>query len=302
MHDWTETEGKAMTTTCQICTQPLGEQEAVTCTNCANRARNTISEIEELYSELPDAIRTITGISYNPTGRGSNDTIVPGGAALVMLSAGTDDNVKSSRNGSRDHVQDQNNTDPPSVAGVLATIEDDWRSAHKDPVADYAPSVSRSANYLKSRVPWAARVHPAFYDAYRRLRQVRARMEIVTGNASPPEPSDAPCIQCHGRLVRRWSYRADDQGLTTERECESCLRIYTPEQYTLAIRAQLEEVKLMDDRLITAAEARTLFRLSEEQVYTWESRGKITSAGRNGAHRKVYRTADIRQLAARRTG
>src|SRR5690625_4887227 len=166
---------------CQICTQPLHEDDHTTCINCVNQVRNTIRDIADLYAELPDAIATITGISYDPfTGR-SSDVHVPGGQALVLLSPGTENSVTSSRTGNRAHVADHYPSDPPSAAGVLATIEDDWRNYRGDRAADYEPDIERSATYLTKHVAWAARVHPAFPDTAATLRSLRHRMERVTG-------------------------------------------------------------------------------------------------------------------------
>src|SRR5690625_2480209 len=233
--------------TCQICTTPLHEDDHTTCLNCVNQVRNTIRDIVDLYGELPDAIRTISGISYDPFTSRSSDVHVPGGQALIMLSPGTEHGVTSSRTGKRDHVQDHYPSDPPSAAGVLATIEDDWRSYRGESSAPYDADVTKCAEYLHQHVAWAARVHPAFPDTAATLRNLRYRMERVTGN-TPPKPvaSVAPCIACGGELRQRWG----DSG-ELEHECAHCGRIHDTTAYRLAIRARLEVARRDEDRKST---------------------------------------------------
>lgn len=278
---------------CQICTRPLHEDDHTTCLNCVNQVRNTIRDIVDLYAELPDAIRTITGISYDPFTSRSSDVHVPGGQALVLLSPGTEHGVTSSRTGKRDHVADHYPNDPPSAAGVLATIEDDWRAHRHDRPADYDPDVTRSAEYLTKHVAWAARVHPAFTDTARTLRNLRHRMERVTGNTPPkPETSVAPCIACGGELRQRWGEAGE-----LEHECAHCGRIHDQTAYRLAIRARLEVARRDDTLTLTAKEARELYRLSEKQIYVWEYRGKLAPIGETENGVKLYSNHHIATLA-----
>lgn len=284
-------------TTCQICQHPLPETEHTTCTNCINHVRNTLTEIQDLYNELPDHIGHITGISYNPTGSRSSDTHVPGGAPLIMRAGGTTNTPNPARNGSTNHYADILKNDPPSISAALATIEDDWRHHRNDPPAPYPANTHKATTYLTTHITWAARVHPAFTDTTRELRALRQRLEIATGQARHPQESDAPCIECDGTLIQRWTHT----GIDPTRECTRCGTTYTTNRYMLAVRDRIETTREQHDRLITASEARILFRLSDKQIYVWERRGKLTHINRDPKGRRLYRIGDIAKLRGRRT-
>lgn len=83
------------------------------------------------------------------------------------------------------------------------------------------------------------------------------------------------------------------RGLDDVRECEKCGQTYTPAQYTLAVQHRLEDVRNDPERLLTATEARTLWHLSEKQVYVWEARDKLTHVTTDHKGRRLYRNGDI---------
>lgn len=272
-----------------------------------SEARQLVWEIRDLYRELPDTIAAIAGlhaISYDRGTTRSNrqptHTTVLGGDALVMYGPGTDrTSIDRTAREPIDWALAQAETDDaPSVLTVLTRWEDAFRDAQGHPAAD-TTSINAAVTYLTTHTAWAVQHFPDL-DAYlEELSTLRARLRAVTGRINPAKPSDAPCFRCNGQIVQRYKDgpRPEDRGLDDIRECNRCGQTYTPAQYMLAVQQRLEAVRNDPDRLLTAAEARTLWRLSEKQVYVWENRDKkLQSVGRDDAGRKLYRNADLARL------
>lgn len=270
-----------------------------------NEIRTLIYDIRGLYRELPDTIAYIAGlhaISYTRATSPTADTRIIGGTAFVMHCPGYDGGVTSARDGNRDHAHDCLPTDPPSVLAVLTRIEDNWRHQLHHPAAD-TTSIDAAIGYLSANAPHAANTLDLTADL-NDLAVLRGRLRTVTGHIDTPKPSDAPCITCNGRIVQRYTHK----GLDDIRECNHCGKTYTPIQYALAVKNRMLEVRADLARLVTASEARTLWHLSEDQIYNWE-RGpdedhpkrtpRIESALRDAKGRKLYLNADI--AALRRT-
>lgn len=273
-------------------------------TDLASTIRLLALDIRDLYRELPDTVASIAGlhaVTYAPTSaRSATDVRVLGGDAAVMLGGGTDNVVTSSRRGNRDHAADNHPTDPPSVLAVLTRIEDAWRQAQQQPAAE-TTTTTAATDYLIANAEWAATHHEPIHDDIADLAQLRARLRNVTGHTDTPKASDAPCIDCNGRIVQRYRHgrTPETSGLDDTRECNRCGKTYTPTQYANAIEQRLETIREDPDRLVTAAEARTLWRLSEKQLYTWENREKIRPAGTDDRGRRLYRNGDIHALKTR---
>jgi hypothetical protein len=323
-HDWKPIDPEALSagwacTECPATAYPCGDcgerldTTGRTCDRCVSRARNDIRDVRDLYRELPDVIAAIAGlhaVRYDERGskrRTANDTTIVGGAALVMAGDG---NLGTSRLGKYESPTDRTvrevlsaqRDDPPSVLAVLTSWEDAWRVEQHQHAADKT-TVDAAVDYLLQHVTWAAQHSETWSDHRVDTRQLRSRLRMLTGATAPPKPSDAPCIECNGTIVQR--YTAD--GLDDIRECNSCGATYSPVRYMLAVNERLETVRNDPDRLLTAAEARTLWHLSEKQIYVWEQRTddagkpKIASVGRDSQGRKLYRNSDIAALRRART-
>lgn len=265
----------------------------------ASTIRVLTLDIRDLYNELPDTIAHIAGLhatTYTPRTTGTRNTHLTGGDALALALPGTTNTVTSSRTGNRDHAADNLPTDPPSVYAVLTNLEDSWRTQQHQPAATHT-NTTDAANYLIANATWAAHHAATLTDDITNLRTLRARLLAVTGRHNHPRPSDAPCIDCNGTVVQTYGPR----GLDDQRECHRCGKTYTPTQYALAVQARIDAVRDDPDRLLTATEARTLWRLSEKQIYTWEHRGKLTPAAHDKRGHRLYRNADIATLKRRTT-
>lgn len=271
-----------------------------------SHARRLVWEIRDLYLELPDTIAAIAGLHAVNYDRGGNrkpstlaDTPIIGGDALVMAGPGSTQTTITRTAGERIDwaLAKAEQHDAPSVLAVLTKWEDTWRDAQGHPAAT-TTSVRDAATYLTTHTTWAVRSFPDLNSYLTDLTELRGRLRVVTGHINPPKPSDAPCIDCNGQIVQRYrtSTRPEDAGLDDIRECNRCGTTYTPAQYTLAVQNRLQTVRDEPDRLLTAAEARTLWHLSEKQIYTWEYRNHLTPAGRDNKGRKVYRSGDIATL------
>lgn len=276
-------------------------------------ARQLVWEIRDLYRELPDTIAAIAGLHATRYDRGTNkstrkptDTTLIGGDALVMYGPGSD---RTSITRTAGHTIDwelarAERNDAPSVLTVLTRWEDAWRATQNHPAAD-TTTINAAVTYLTTHTAWAIRDFPDIDTYLTELGALRARLRAVTGHTNPPKASDAPCINCNGLIVQRYKHgtRPEDRGLDDIRECNRCGETYTPARYNLAIQSRLETVREDHDRLLTATEARTLWRLSEKQVYVWEQRidpttkqPKLTAAGTDAQGRKLYRNGDIAAL------
>lgn len=309
-----EEEGPVEPVRCSLGDHELREDEVTTCLACINRARRVLREIEELYAQLPDAIRTLTGISYDRSGPVHGDGLpLPGGDALVMLAPGTLDGVRPSRRGDREHAKDQLPDDPQSVSAVLANLENDWRARRGDPAASYEPGVARCAEYLRRHMTWAAERHELFVEQRELLDWLHTRLEVVTGTSTRPVPVGAPCMHCGGRIVRRWkpgSKREDgtgegstrlgrqDEGLSDEMVCEGCGTTWEHDaSYRLAQRGALEDLpSTSPDLKVTLADAKRIMKASGVRpnlLALWATRGGITPVGKDRRGQEVYRLGDI---------
>lgn len=331
-----EAEQQVEPRVCSLGDHVLRDDEVTTCLRCINDGRRVLREVEELYAALPDAVATLTGISYDRSGPAHGEDPVPGGDALVMLGGGKFGGVTWGRptrkdpEGSFEHLQDQWASDPPSVSAVLAELEDDWRHARGDGPAPYEPSVARCADYLRRHMTWAAQVHEPWVEQRALLGWLHVRLEVVTGTSTRPEPVGAPCMHCGGRIVRRWlpGSHGDDavdgatrlgrehEGLADEMVCEGCgttwrhpssvageLRAVTlPASYLLAQRAALEELPTTNpDLTVTLPEAKRILR-GRVQPKTLEARvrrGMVSPVGADVRGAATYRLGDLAGLDTR---
>lgn len=281
-----------------------------TTTELMSHARQIVWEIRDLYRELPDTIAAIAGLhatSYNRHGgRSTGDTTIIGGEALVMAAHGsTQTSITRTAGEAIDwDLARREQHDAPSVLAVLTKWEDTWRQHQNQPAAD-TTTINAAVTYLTTHAAWAVEHFPDLDSYLNELTALRGRLRSVTGRIDTPKPSDAPCVNCNGQIVQRYKHgtRPEDRGLDDTRECNRCGQTYTPAQYVLAVQQRLETVRDDPDRLLTATEARTLWHLSEKQIYTWESRKdpttghpKIAAVGRNERGHKLYRNGDIANL------
>lgn len=267
-----------------------------------SEVRLLVLSIRDLYRELPDTIASIAGlhaVTYTAISSPSTGGVrILGGDAAVMHGAGSGSSVTSSRAGNREHAQDNLPSDPPSVLGVLTGIEDTWRHELGDLAADKT-SVNTAVAYLIANVVRAVQVL-GLSDDLSELTALNCRLLNVTGRTNTPKASDAPCDTCNGRIVQRYG----TNGLEDDMTCSTCGKTFTAAQYAMSAKARLESIRT-EDRLVTAHEARTIWGLTEDQVYNWE-RGpdeshpyrtpKIVAASKDTNGRKLYRNTDIATL------
>lgn len=282
------TETTILCVTCDKPTHSAGQ----TCLNCTNHARNVLTDIAEGHALLPDAIKTISGISYSHTSGRTHDTIVPGGDALIMLSPGTAESVTA--------ILDHREDDAPSLAGELATIEDDWRHTLGTPAADYDPAVEKSINWMVANIAAITQRHPDWPGQIEMLRGLRARVTTITGTSDAPEKveggyclADDCATNDHGdktQLIRRPHPK---DGLPDVAECPTCERTYDELQLALARRQHAQErAHHHPDALVTAEQAATLLGITHSGLRNRIQRDHISPVTkRRGV--KLYRLADL---------
>lgn len=264
---------------CAVCGSMLDGRHAVTCGRCVQRTTYCLNDIVRLYAELPDAIKTITGIDYDPTSAGSaHDVTLPGGDALAILAGGTMSAVRADRYGNR-HPEDQRESDPPSASAVVSEIEDSWRQARGDAAAPYAQSVRMAVGYLRDHNAWAAEHYDGYAADVAALTWLRGRMSAAAGRDDVPERERTPCVFCGGDVVRFWQERTSRQlgGLSEVRKCTGCDMAWG-DAAALAFVNQ-EHLRAMPvthpEALVTERQATRIFHeLSSGTIRTWLARDR----------------------------
>lgn len=171
-----------------------------TCLVCVGRTRANVAAIVTEYARLPAETTDRGGSSLDPIPRGSRETAIPGGDALVMLAGGGSVYVQHRTPGP--HWADENPTDPPSILNLLATWEDDWRITMGLPAAGKA-TIASCATFLGDWNAKMAQEHGAYYEYAAAIRQARSRLETYLRDDDTPEKG-ARCLVCDVRLIRRW--------------------------------------------------------------------------------------------------
>lgn len=241
---------------CVVCGLSLEVQELQTCTECVATVRQALASIVDLYAQLPGELGHPTAAPPDPAGAAhSDETTLPGGNALAMLSPGSEGRLwrgkrrvsrldgtpwqaaQTVRNATKDRptepleANDNHPTDPPSVAFELSQWEDDWRSTRGEPAADVEPTVSGVVAYLSPNVGWASMYHPAFDEFAADVRALLRKLQDVVGASERPQVG-VPCFDCGADLHRQYG--------TDHYTCPRCRRLYTDAEYWLAVRAEME--------------------------------------------------------------
>lgn len=215
---------------CGTCRHRLGVDELATCRACVADVRANLAVVVDLYGGLLAHLGHLGSNAPDPGRPGRSSGLpLPGGTVLVLLGPGAPAPADA----------DALPADPPSVAGVLARHEDDWRRRRREPAADELPNVAYAADYLRARLPWAASRHPGFPGFALDVHRLRSRLESATGLAEHPERAGIPCFDCGGDLERRYT----DSGRDDDWTCARCRRVYDQAAYLLAVRASLEDAR-----------------------------------------------------------
>jgi len=287
---------------CTVCTNPLITTEQGACLPCINQIRHHLQGIRDNHARLPDAIKTLTGITYDHNRRPADDVPVPGGDALVMLAGGTANTVTSARDGDRTHAQDNHPTDPPSLTPQLAAIEDDWRHQLGQPPADYEPTISKTIQWLTANVHTIARTNPNLAHDAETLQDLHNRTSIITGTSNAPQRTGIACFDCGGHLIQRWT----DDGLDDQIVCQTCDRRYTYGAVQLARLAKIRTApEAKPDALVTMAQAKRIFPDARPNTLdVWAHRARSTNpdtrakapiqvAGKARDGKPLFRIGDI---------
>lgn len=309
-HDWVPTEGgrfacwgcPATASACRSCGEVL-EQTGAIHAECASDARNLLREVRDLYRELPDVIASIAGlhaVSYRGGASGrhrrSTSTTILGGAALVMVSAGSVNQVRLGRLEQWTDVDRrllvEEHEDPLSVLGVLCSWEDAWRHQLGLPVAE-GSDLSSTVDFLLERTTWAGNTADGWVEYLGELRDLRFRLLAVTGRSTTPEATDVPCPYCAGTIVRKWTAA----GLGDVRECDTChLRFDSEAHFLMAIRQAHQDLPVTHpDALVTIDDAKRIYRgrVKPNTLDQWVLRGHLVECRRDVRGEALYRLGDI---------
>lgn len=228
---------------CQVCRRSLTLSETRTCDRCVQATRDNLDSIIDSYARL-EAVVENSGYLNQP---------IIGGTAMVILAGG---NIEGG--GPEDHIAFHDPIDP---LAVLEHNERDWRLRFGHGRGDDQATVSGCAGYLLRWLRLAARSHPTFDDFADEIAGLANNLARTTGTANLPAKATARCIDCEGTLVSPYRGSANladgvtRPGLESEGremrgkpdeepepvwECSRCRMIYSPVEYRLAVRMQLE--------------------------------------------------------------
>lgn len=203
---------------CTTCSRPYADpptggahlqaHELYVCDPCIATVRRTIGDILTLADLLPgEVVDGNLGARIEPRFGGSRDHAGPGGDALVALAPGNT------------HADDQDalDSDPESVAAVLMHWEDRFRRLLGQPAAWFGDGVS-AAKWLDGHLRTCAAVPPVrqlvlagedgvvaleatgtghmFAAMAYHLRQLRGRLEGITGGGVRTAYAGARCLDC----------------------------------------------------------------------------------------------------------
>lgn len=258
---------------CVVCRRSLLTDEPQTCERCLAEARQLLSGIVTLWSELPRHLGIVGGQAYDRQPGSSEEHQLPGGAVLALLAPGgtgsaarrlTPLDLQRGLDG-REHGIDNHPKDTPSVAWVLSNMEDDWRHLRGEPAAvvtgGTSAAVRAASRYLEVHCRWAANQHPVFDEVVTELRALHAQLEQTTGRRRNPAKAGADCFDCGGTLerplyettVEQWWVPGAVGPLPAtvvatgpiEAEnvvrCRDCGQTYDGARYLLALAARREE-------------------------------------------------------------
>jgi hypothetical protein len=259
---------------CACCTRLLKPNEIRTCARCVERAREQLRLIDRRWFELPREMGQLTAQRFD-RGRPAADDgqPLPGGDALVLMSAGSD--------GLDDDETTALDDDPPSVAFELAWWETRWRS-HRG--QDPAPPRHRDAvitgpiGYLMTCLDWASRTPEAgFCQFLDDLRTLRARLDRATGHSQTVWKAEAECFTCGQDQLQR---EVTEQGYADDWTCQVCGARYDWARYVLACAARVDDGRsqLRESGWGTPAQVGAATGTPVETVRTWAKRGQVSAA------------------------
>ncbi len=213
---------------CASCPRFLTDTEAGACLDCIARAREALAEIVTHYALLAVIVGKQHGApTLEAIGRGSDETTLPGGDALVMLAGGGEGNDRDSRVG-----------DPESAAQTLGQWEDAVRHARHLTAADTLANVTSAAGYLSPLLTWVAAEMDVFDLLFTDLRRLRSRLLRLTWLDQPVLRAPVECFDCGEERLEK---QMTSTGLTDNWRCTNrrCQREYSNEAYHLALTAKL---------------------------------------------------------------
>lgn len=237
---------------CVVCARDLSATELQTHERCIGRVRADLFAIVDAYRLLPETLGHLSSNAPRDRSR-SSERPLPGGEALAMLANGSPakarlraylslDRKERARYGfdrlESELDQDDQPSDPLSVAYELGRWEDDWRIVRSEPAAEYLMAVETASVYLNRNMGWAGQWHFAFDEFASDLRGMRYRLEAVCGTSNRSVRAAVSCFDCGDDALER---QYGDQGLDDDWTCRTCGRIYDQASYWLAVRAKLQD-------------------------------------------------------------
>lgn len=346
---------------CTVCTTSMREGEGMACDGCLDRTRGDLAGIVLMFEHLPRHLGHLSSPGYGSRGGSGDGRPLPGGDVLALLGPGSVGNVsrfgedyeptrperwwlldrigpltrvewlraERERYG-KEHLADNDESDPASVAWILSEWAKDWREFREEDPPSSRPTrpaaeVEEAYRYLERHARWAATSHPGFDDFAEDLRLLHGRLERATGLVRTPSKANAECFGCGGDLVRRlitttveewwvhgavgpllhprvWTGPVEETQVNAAGEeepvwtCTRCRERYDKARYNLALGEKIEEgsrLEVAGQQYVTPALAASLFGRGEQTIRNWMGQGLLRREERGGL---VYvRLGDVRR-------
>lgn len=279
---------------CTICGRNLDTQ-AMGCDHCRTLADTMLVEIGVLHAELPDQLER--GQGGGPKVSGSREAPLPLRVDPLDLSMPAPD---GQRRWMPLAVADQ--VGHQSVLAILDSWVRDWRDTRANSEHLPIPAGASLVSWLRNRLPWAYKEHPAVDEFHAEIKQLRSDLRRVAGVSEiRPELLDVPCRKCE------WLSLANLPGQDRV-ECGHCGDLSTMEEYQrwtglLAHGIQDGVVSIDLNVLLDTQEAALLAKVKPELIRLWVFRGNLTPSERTRRGRPLYRAGDVLEAErATRTG
>jgi hypothetical protein len=208
---------------CVCCTRPMTDP-GYACLNCETRIDRTLADIPDLYALLPAVLAPQQTVG--PKVSGSRERPIP-------INVDVHDLVAPARNGHLTEQARHNLADhgdgQAAIAATLDSWVQDWRDTRNKGEGRPAPYVPNLVAWLRPRLQWACRYHPAVDEFAREMTAITGQMRRHLRLARYTQRLAAPCPSCD--LVALHRQVDPVTGADDWISCGGCGRMWSEQEY-----------------------------------------------------------------------